>query len=184
MATRTLMTLEQFDALPEDEFKHELNKGELVTMTLPMPHHNRMIRRIQLLIERYLEHHPIGELFLPDTPFILSGPGEPVTLRGPDLAFLSRERCAMIDMKKRIQGAAELTIEVASSSDVGRELLEKAVQYLNAGGQVVWIVYPDEREVRLFEATGAIRILKQDDTIDAPQILPGFSAPISPFFQV
>jgi Uma2 family endonuclease len=123
-------------------------------------------------------------VFLPDTPFLLSDPGEPVTLRGPDLAFLSRERCAAIDMNKKIQGAAELTIEVVSPSDSGRELLEKAVQYLNAGGQVVWIVYPDEREVRVFEATGAIRILKHDDTIDAPQILPGFSAPISTFFQM
>jgi Uma2 family endonuclease len=87
-------------------------------------------------------------------------------------------------MKKWIQGAAELTIEVVSPSDSGRELLEKAVQYLNAGGQVVWIVYPDEREVRVFDATGAIRILKQDDTIDAPQILPGFAAPVSAFPQI
>jgi Uma2 family endonuclease len=184
MATKTLMTLQEFDALPDDGLKHELNNGELVTMTLPAPWHNWVIRRIQLLIERYLEQHPVGQVFLPDTPFILSDPARPVTLRGPDLTFLSRERFAGLDLHKRIQGAADLTIEVVSPSDRPHELLQKVGQYLAAGGRLVWIVYPDERQVRVFEASGAMRILTESDTIDAPDLLPGFSTPISRFFEI
>jgi Uma2 family endonuclease len=183
MATKTLFTLEQFDALPDDGFKHELNKGELVTMTLPMPRHNRVVKRILLLMERYLAQNPVGEIFIPDTPFLLSPPGEPVTLRGPDLAYLSRERVEQIDETERIQGAAELTIEVVSPSDTPHELLQKTAQYLAAGGQMVWVVYPEEHEVRVFEASGAIRILGGQGTIEAPALLPGFSARVAEFFE-
>jgi Uma2 family endonuclease len=177
------MTLEEFDALPEDGFKHELNRGELVTMTLPMPRHNLAIMRITLLLARYLEEHPVGRLFPSNTPFILSAPGEPVTLRGPDLAFLSNERFAAIDLDKKIQRAAELTIEVVSPSDTERELVEKVAQYLGAGGQGVWVVYPEEREVRIFDASRPVRVLGAQDRIDAPELLPGFSAPVAAFFE-
>src|SRR5689334_12075699 len=104
MAAKTLITLEEFDALPDDGLKHELNKGDLVTMPLPSPFHNRVIRLILMLLERYLERNPLGEVFLPDTPFVLSDPGDPVTLRGPDLSYMSNERLAVTDLHHRIQG--------------------------------------------------------------------------------
>jgi Uma2 family endonuclease len=183
MATKTLMTLEEFDRLPDDGLKHELNKGELVTMTLPMPRHSDVIQNIYDILKAFLRQHPLGKLWFPDTPFVLSLLGEPTTLRGPDLAYMSNERAAQIDPHRRIQGAAELTIEVVSPSDSPKELLEKTAQYLGAGGHTVWIVYRDEREVRIFEASGSMRILRVGDNIDAPQLLPGFSAPVASFFE-
>jgi hypothetical protein len=59
--------------------------------------------------------------------------------------------------------------------------LEKVGQYLEAGGQLVWVVYPDEREVRVFEASGAMRILKEGDMPEAPDLRPGFSTPVARF---
>ena len=184
MATKTLITLEEFDRLRDDGLKYELNKGELITMTFPILGHNRVVRRIYDILNDFLRIHRLGELIWSDTGFMLSGPGEPATLRGPDLAYVPRERSAQLDDRtKRIQGAAELTIEVVSPSDTLSELLEKTAQYLAAGGQVVWIVYPDEREVRVFQASGAMRILHSRDTIDAPELLPGFSASVAAFFE-
>jgi len=41
MATKTLLTIEQFDQLPIREgIIYELNEGEVVTMTEAMPRHN------------------------------------------------------------------------------------------------------------------------------------------------
>jgi Uma2 family endonuclease len=126
MATKALMTLEEFDALPNDGLKHELNKGELVTKTFAILGHNRVVRRIYDILSEFLRNHPLGELICSDTGFVLSGPGEP---------------------------AAELTIEVVSPSDTGPELLERTTQYLAAGGRQVWLVYPEERKVWVFEAS-------------------------------
>ena len=178
------MTLEEFDALPDDGLRHELNRGELVTMTFPIFGHNRVIRRIYDILSALLRSNPLGELVWTDTGFLLSGPGEPPTLRGPDLAYIPRERSLQItNSTKRAQGAPELAIEVVSPSDRPTELLEKVWQYLRAGGQVVWVVYLEEHEVRVFEACGAMRILRGDDTIDAAGLLPGFSARVSDFFE-
>src|ERR1044072_7256430 len=164
MATKTLITLEEFEALPDDGLKHELNRGELVTVTFPIFGHNRVVRQIYDILSAFLRSNRLGELFFPDAGFLLSDPGEPPTLRGPDLAYVSRERSAQIAHgTKRAQGAPDLTVEVVSPSDRPVELLEKVTQYLAGGGKLVWVAYPDEREVRVFEVSGAMRILKGDD---------------------
>src|SRR5690349_21778615 len=130
MATKTLITLEEFDALPDDGLRHELNRGELVTMTFPIVTHNRVVRQIFIILYEFLKDHPLGEVFFPDAGFLLSGPGEPPILRGPDLAYVTRERSKQISgSTKRVQGAPELTIEVVSPSDTPSELLEKVGQY-------------------------------------------------------
>src|SRR5438067_5498286 len=140
MATKTLMSLEEFDALPDDGFKHELNRGELVTMTFPIFGHNRVIRQIYDILSAFLRSNPLGEILWTDSGFLLSEPGEPPTLRGPDLAYVPRERSARIaNSTKRAQGAPELAIEVVSPSDRPGELLEKVAQYLAAGGKLVWV---------------------------------------------
>ena len=43
-------------------------------------------------------------------------------------------------------------------------------------------VYP-EREVNVLEASGAGRLLKGDDLLEAPELLPGFSVPVSELFE-
>ncbi len=174
MVCPCLMTLEEFFRLPEEPLKRELNNGRLETKPLPVVRHSLVTRRIFICIQHYLDRHPIGELFLPKTPYLVSAAVDAATVRGPDLSYIERDRFARIDLDQPIPGAPELAIEVVAAEDTAAELLEKTGQYLGAGGQVVWIVYPEEREVRVFEASGAIRILKGSDTIDAPALLPGF----------
>jgi Uma2 family endonuclease len=185
MATKTLMTLEEFDALPDDGFRHELHKGELVTMTFPIFGHNRVIRRIYDIFSAFLKSHPLGELFFPDAGFLLSSPDEPPTLVGPDLAYMRADRAAQIDdSTRRYSGAPDLVIEVVSPSDRRAEILERVADFLKAGSSLVWVFYPLDREVRAFDALGAVRILSTDDTIEAPDLLPGFSARVAEFFGV
>src|SRR5437773_1710631 len=97
MATKTLITLEEFDALPDDGLKHELHKGELVTMTFPIVGHNRVMKRAFLILHSFLTSHPLGEVLLSDAGFLLSRPGEPPTLVGPDLAYIRTERAVQVD---------------------------------------------------------------------------------------
>ena len=39
MTPRTLLSVEEFAALPDDGMKHELNEGELIVMPPPKPRH-------------------------------------------------------------------------------------------------------------------------------------------------
>ena len=60
--------------------------------------------------------------------------------------------------------------------------MRKVKQYFAAGCHTVWIVYPDRKEVNVLEASGADRLLTAADTIEAPELLPGFSVPVAEFF--
>jgi len=56
-------------------------------------------------------------------------------------------------------------------------------QYFAAGCHTVWIVYPDTRELHVLEASGADRLLRDNDPVEAPELLPGFSVPVAEFFE-
>lgn len=91
MATRTLMSIEQYDALPEKEgVKYELNEGELVTVS-PSPRllHNRVRDEIGFRLREYVQSRGLGEVTM-ETDFKLSEG----TIRIPDVAFLHAGRLA------------------------------------------------------------------------------------------
>lgn len=61
--------------------------------------------------------------------------------------------------------------------------MRKVKQYFAAGCHTVWIVYPERREVQLLDANGTDHLLGIGDTIEAPELLPGFSEPVQRFFE-
>jgi Uma2 family endonuclease len=79
-------------------------------------------------------------------------------------------------------GAPDRAIEIFSPSDSVRQLMRKVKQYFAAGCHTVWIVYPDKRELQILEVGGTDRLLKAADLLEAPELLPGFSVPVSSFF--
>lgn len=105
------------------------------------------------------------------------------TMRAPDVAFVRADRVAGIKSSGYAQGWPDLAVEIYSPSDNVRQLMRKVKQYFAAGTHIVWIVYPETREVQILEATGTDRLLKNADPVEAPELLPGFSVPISEFFE-
>jgi len=180
MGTKTLMSVEEFDRLEEpDELSYELDEGELVVMTKPRPLHNRVVLRLTSALVRYLETHPVGEVFNPDNLFVLS----PKTKRAPDVSFLTAERAKKIDENADIPGAPDLAVEVLSPTDTVSALRRKIRQYFAAGAQCVWVVYPETREVEVWrDAAKPQVVLQEADVLEAADLLPGFSLRIGALF--
>ena len=83
MPVRTLMTAEQFDALPEEECrKWELLDGELIEVSSATPKHNRILARLLRLLDNFAEARKLGAV-LPETDLAVraNGPHRPA---GPD----------------------------------------------------------------------------------------------------
>jgi len=78
--------------------------------------------------------------------------------------------------------APDLAVEVFSPSDSPAQLMRKIKQYLAAGAHTIWVVYPEQKQVHVIEAAGADRILDAADTLDCPELLPGFSVPVESLF--
>jgi len=178
MATKTLLTIEQFDQLPVIEgVLYELNEGEVVTMTTPMPRHNWVRDNIARLMGNFVDERKFGRVFV-ETEYQLSAE----TVRIPDVSFVPADRMRGIDLDKRIQGAPALAIEVVSPNDLAEELTQKVKQYLAAGAKAVWVVYPKTREVQVFRAGGGSLVRGEHETIEDTDILPGFSLDLKSVF--
>ena len=178
MATKTLLTIEQFDELPVKEgVLYELNEGGLVTMTEPMPRHNWVRDNIAAALREYAHPRHFGRVFL-ETGYRLT----PETVRIPDVSLVPADRMREIDLDKRIQGAPALAIEVISPTDLAEELTQKVKQYLAAGAQVVWVFYPKTREVQVFRADGGSFVRYEPEMLEEPDLLPGFSLDLKAVF--
>jgi Uma2 family endonuclease len=75
-----------------------------------------------------------------------------------------------------------LAIEVVSPEDTAKHLKSNVDAYLAGGSQSVWVVYPDAKSV-MVHSKDFVRELKADQKIDDP-LLPGFSSPVSTFFEL
>jgi Uma2 family endonuclease len=81
-----------------------------------------------------------------------------------------------------IQGAPEIAIEVVSS-ETAVHLENKIDLYLAHGSKSVWVVFPAQRIVRIFDASGQARKFEQNQTLEDPSVLPGFRVPVSAIFE-
>jgi Uma2 family endonuclease len=98
----------------------------------------------------------------------------------PDVSVVRRERLGGED--RIFRGAPDLAIEVVSSTDTATHVKSKVDAYLQNGSKTVWVVYPDSRSVMAYSGDTA-RELKADQTVEDP-LLPGFSTPVSSFFEL
>ena len=181
MSTKTLISIAEFDRLEAPEgLRYELDEGELIEMTKARYQpHNRIVRVLDRAVTSYLNANPIGDLLSSDNLFVL-GPG---IKRAPDLSFMLKARIEQIEADQDIQGAPDLAIEVLSPSDTVSFIRRKIRQYFAAGCRLVWVVYPETREVEVWEAPGISRIiLGEKDMLDPPALLPGFSIRVGDIF--
>ncbi|MGH9452745.1 MAG: Uma2 family endonuclease [Terriglobia bacterium] len=179
MTTKTLMSIQEYDALPEKEgVKYELNEGELITVT-PSPRlaHNRVRRRLDRNLTAFVEEHRLGEVTA-ETDFKLSGGN----VRIPDVAFILAARLQGIDPRQRIEGAPDLAVEVVSPSDDPDDLALKAQQYLRAGARAMWVLYPEARMAYLYKPGERPEVREAHQNLDDPELLPGLSIPLSEVF--
>ena len=67
--------------------------------------------------------------------------------------------------------------------EAGFDRWRKALEYLTAGGKIVWVVEPAARLVMILTPPSQIRILGPEDTIEGWEALPGFSCKVAELFE-
>ena len=181
MATTALLTSEQYLALPVEfdkngnRIKDELIGGEVVKMPPPSRVHDLIKNRINKAILLYLAANPQLKLStLVEIGFEVSKHDTFV----PGVSVISDDR--LIGEGRIIRGAPDVAIEVVSPTDTASHLKSKVDAYLQNGAKTVWVVFPDSRSV-MVHTRDSVRELKADQNIE-DTLLPGFSAPVSAFF--
>lgn len=179
MSRKTLLTADELEQMPDDDsVQIELDEGELITMPPAAMDHAYFASEIAAILRACVKQHRLGRIYVGEPGFRLS----PDTVRAPDVAFVRQQRLSEIHAKGFGRGAPDLAVEIFSPSDSVRQLMRKVNQYFAAGCHTVWIVYAEKREVQVLESSGADRLLTGADALEAPELLPGFSVPISELF--
>jgi Uma2 family endonuclease len=151
MATATLLTLEQFSALPDyDEgtgSSYELDHGELIIVAPQGWEHGDLKNNGCELLRTHLRTTGKHRRAVVETGFVL----DEDSWRKPDIAVMSEEtlRRADIDRQRPLDGAPELGIEIASPSDTSAMIGRKVDHFLAAGSKTIWVLYPDSQQVHV-----------------------------------
>ena len=89
MSETRLVTAEELERFPDDDYRYELVEGRVVRMSPVGYQHGKIVARLIFLLHRHLLDMPSG-IVVTEVGFKLAA--NPDTVRGPDVAFVRNER--------------------------------------------------------------------------------------------
>lgn len=175
MGISTKLTFVEFESLPEKEgVCYELDEGTLLMEPSPALRHNLVRQRIAALLTQFVRDHQLG-LVVEEMDFRLAKD----TVRNPDVAVISANDLKAIDPDRSpVEAVPMLTIEVISPNNLAQDIARKVRQYLEAGCQAVWLVYPALRLIEIHDSAGARR-MNEPDPLSESKPFSGFTFTLS-----
>ena len=130
---RELMTLDEWDALPEDNSAHyELQEGVLVVSPKPAKRHQLAVARLASQMEHQL---PVEWDVVPDFEVVVQADG-PATVRAPDLVMVRADAAE----NRVVAGDVLLAVEIISPGSRKIDTHMKHFEYAEAGIPHYWVV--------------------------------------------
>src|SRR6266704_261940 len=148
-----VMTAEELLYTNVPNKRTELVRGRLIVHEPPGGRHGNITAILGLRLGQHIDHTDAGAFFVGDTGFTLSR--NPDTVRGPDIAFVRKERVPDPIPSTLLEFAPDLVVEVLSPNDRPGEVLAKVGDWLSAGTTLVWIVDPGHRIARVYRQDGS-----------------------------
>lgn len=178
--TKTLLTAEDLWQMGEKGRYCELVRGELIEMTPPGGMHGEIALRFGRYLQAHAEDHRLGRVMVESGYWLERNPD---TVRGPDVSFLAADRVPPEGLPEGFfPGPPDLAVEVVSPGDSDVEVQDKVMNYLASGTRLVWIVRPRQRTVTIYHPDGSARILRETETLEGEEVVPGFAMPLRDLF--
>jgi len=176
-----LTTADELLRLPRGQFRYELVKGELHTMSPAGFEHGVIAQGIGTRLGMYVRDHDLGLVAGAETGFLIDR--DPDTVLAPDAAFIRQARLDEIGLPKSFfPEAPTLVVEVASPGDTIEEVDTKIRRWLSAGAELAWVVNPSGRTVTIYRALDDIQVLTEKDTLSGDSVVPGFECRVADLF--
>ncbi len=175
-----LVTADEFERFPDDDFRYELVQGRVVKMSPPGFRHGALAIRLGSLLTRHVDANDLG-VVVTETGFKLAA--DPDTVRGPDVAFVRRERIVGQALPKGFwPGPPDLAVEIVSPTDSRADVEALAREYLAHGVLLVLVVDPDAKSITRYRPLTPPATVGIDGAIDAGDVVPGFICPLRAIF--
>ena len=173
-------TYEDYAALPDDGLRYEIVNGVLVMAPAPTPEHQDIVGEIYVALRAYVKLAGLGRVFMGPLDVQLS----PENTFQPDLVVLLNAHLERVTEKK-ISGAPDLAVEIASPSTAAYDRLTKYEKYAQAGITEYWIVKPTRRTVEVLVLENgeyrSLGVFSEQATLPS-QVIPGLPVRVEQFF--
>ena len=170
MATKALLTIEQYEQLPDAGVRTELVDGEVVDLatgnllhTVVRDETRAALRALGTgLAGAEVEFRTVND-----------------RVRRADVVWFAPGRLLPSDFARNILPVPDLAVEVVSPTDLASEVRAKVREYLEAGVTSVWIIYTESREADIWNRGRGVTAVTDSLTADC---LPGASIPLNALF--
>lgn len=177
------LTWEDYLAIPPDGQRHELIDGEHYVSPAPNIRHQRLVRRLFVVLEELVRRNGLGEVFFAPVDVRVSE----VDVVQPDILFLSREHRDRLT-ETHLDGPPDFAVEVLSPSSRRQDEVLKRDLFARAGVAEYWTVDPELETVKVYrrgQAGSFERALElaaeRGERLESP-LLPGLSLPLVDLF--
>jgi Uma2 family endonuclease len=108
----------------------------------------------------------------------------PGLVRIPDVSFISFDRLPnrQVPRDAIAKLAPDLAVEIISKGNTRQEMDRKLRDYFAGGVRLVWYVYPTERAVRIYTAAERSATIREPESLDGGDVVPGFILPLGALF--
>src|SRR5258708_36652405 len=146
MPPAALVTADDLLNVTTADKRVELVRGVLVVSEPPGYLHGEVTARLARILGNHAEAQALGTVLAGDAGFKLAA--SPDTVRGPDVAFVRRERLPRPSPTGFAALAPDLVVEILSPGDRAGEVLAKVAYWLSPGTGLVGGLDPQRRRPR------------------------------------
>lgn len=170
------MSYEEYRALSGEQNQLlEWVDGEVVVHVPPKPRHQEIVGFVFALLGLFVRFHRRGKLYTAPLEMRL---GDLAVSREPDILFVAQERLAQVS-DLRLEGPADLVVEVVSDDSVARDRADKFYEYQDASVREYWVLDPrpgrERADFWVLDAAGKYRAVNPDaGGVYRSTVLPGF----------
>jgi Uma2 family endonuclease len=172
---RIPMSYEEFQAFINEDTHAEWVNGEAIIFMAASPLHQRFVRFLLTLLGTFVSFSKLGEVF--PAPFEMKISPD-ANGREPDILFVAKENLDRVT-KQKLEGPADLVIEIISDESVKRDRDDKFYEYQDAGILEYWIFDPRPGRQRadfyVLDTRGRYRpVPLNEDDVYHSTVIPGF----------
>jgi Uma2 family endonuclease len=129
----------------DDNYYYEIINGEMIQKSAPTPLHQRISRKLLVILDRFIAEKKLGEIFQSPIDVFLDEYNKPQ----PDLVFVSNEKKSIIT-NDGIIGIPDVIVEIISPTSVIRDRIEKKNLYERMGVKEFWLVDPQYAAIEIY----------------------------------
>ena len=167
------------DVILDPDKEYEIVNGIPEERPMAGARHGSIIMRLGARLVNYVEAHQLGEVYSPDTTFIIGR-----NQRLPDLGFVFAARIPADGEPEGIwEMAPDLAVEVISPNDIYTKVVQKVDDYLEAGVTQVWLVSPELKSITIYRSPFDVTVFQDEMELVSEDLFPGFHCKLREIFK-